>query len=96
MNSDNSIVKTVANSAKCGSVYNFEDNYKCLSFKYKIGNHVCDSPLCELHKCFDPYMSHSFPVCPEGSFIRDVYLTRDDCTVFNNCAITNKKYCFFL
>ena len=49
LNSDNSIVKTIANSAKCSSVSNFGDNYRYLSYKYKIGNHVWDSPLCKLH-----------------------------------------------
>ena len=53
LNSDNSIVKTIANSAKCGSVSNFGNKYRYLSYKYKIENHVWDSPLCKLHKCFD-------------------------------------------
>ena len=56
LNSDNSIVKTIANSAKCSSVSNFGDNYRYLSYKYKIGNHVWNSPLCKLLKCFDSYM----------------------------------------
>ena len=59
LNSDKSIVKTIPKSAKCSSVSNFGDNYRYLSYKYKIGNHVWDSPLCKLHKCFDSYMSHS-------------------------------------
>ena len=40
-------------------------------------------------------MSHSITVFPEGSFIRDLCLMRDDYTVFNNCAIT-KEELFFL
>ena len=95
LNSDNSIVKTIANSAKCSSVSNFGDNYRYLSYKYKIGNHVWNSPLCKLLKCFDSYMSHSITVFPEGSFIRDLCLMRDDYSVFNNCAIT-KEELFFL
>ena len=70
LNSDKSIVKTIANSAKCGSVSNFRDNNRYLSYKYKIGNHVWDSPLCKLHKCFDSYtctcMSHSITFFLEG------------------------------
>ena len=47
LNSNNSIVKTIAKSAKCSSVSNFGDNYyRYLIYKYKIGNHVWDSPLC--------------------------------------------------
>ena len=44
--------------------------------KYKIGNHVCHSLLCKLHKCFDSDMSHSITVIPEASFIRDLRLIR--------------------
>ena len=94
LNSDNSIVKTIANSAKCSSVSNFEDNYRYVSYNYKIGNHVWDSPLCKLHKCFDLYMSHTITGFPEGSFIRDLCLIRDDYTVFNNCAIIKEKLGF--
>ena len=96
LNSDNSIVKTIANSAKCSSVSNFGDNYRYLSYKYKIGNHVWDSPLCKLLKCFDSYMSHSITVFPEGSFIRDLCLMRDDYSVFNNCAITKEELVFLI
>ena len=53
LNSDNSVVKTIAKSTKCSSVSNFVDNYRYLSYKYKIGNHVWDSPLCKLYKYFD-------------------------------------------
>ena len=90
MNSDNPIVKTIAKSAKCSSVSNFVDNYRYLSYKHKIENHVWDSPLCKLHKCLDSYMSHSITVFPEGSFIRELCLIREDYTVFNNCAITKE------
>ena len=93
----NFIVYTIAKSAKCSSVSNFGDNYRYLSYisqlyKYKIGNHVWDSLLCKLHKCFDSYMSHSITVFPEGSFIRDLCLMRDDYTVFNNCTITKEEF----
>ena len=67
LNSDNSIVKIIAKSAKCSSVSNFGVNYRYLSYKYKIGNHVWDLPLCKLHKCFNSYMSHSIIVFPEGT-----------------------------
>ena len=94
MNSDNSIVKTIAKSAKYSSVSNFGDKYSYLNYKYKMGNHAWDSPLCKLHKCFDSYMSHSITVFPEGSFIRDLCLITDDYTVFNNCAITKEELVF--
>ena len=95
---ENSIVETFANSAKRSSVSNFGDNYRYLSYKYKIRNHVWDSPLCKLHTCFDLYMSHNITVFlhVEGSLIRDLCLMRDDYTVFNNCAITKGKLVFLI
>ena len=92
---DNSIVRTIAKSAKCSSVSYFGDNYRHFSYKYKIGNHVWDSPLSKIHKCFDSYMSHSITAFPEDSFIRDLCLIRNDYTVFNNCAITKRRTVFF-
>ena len=47
-----------------------------------------------LLKCFDSYMSHSITVFPDGSFIRDLCLMRDDYSVFNNCAITKEELFF--
>ena len=41
-------------------------------------------------------MSHSITVFPEGSFIRDLCLMRDDYTVFNNCTINYKRRTVFL
>ena len=35
-------------------------------------------------------------VFPEGSFIRDPCLMRDDYAVFNNCAITKKELVFLI
>ena len=95
LNNVNSIVKTIAKSAKYSSVSNFGDNFRYLRYKYKIGNHVWDSPLCKLQKCFDSYMFHSIAIFPEDSFIRDLCLMRDDYTVFNNCAITKEELLYF-
>ena len=41
-------------------------------------------------------MSHSITISPEGSFIRDLCLMRDDYTVFNNCAITKEELGFLI
>ena len=90
MNSDNSIAK----SAKCSSASNFGDNYIYLCYKYKIGNHVWDSPLCKLRQCFDSYMSPNITVFSEGSFIRVLCLTRDDYTVLITVQL-QKKSCFY-
>ena len=40
------------------------------------------------------HMSHNITLFSEGSFIRDLCLTRDDYTVFNNCAITKEELSF--
>ena len=77
-NSDNSIVKTIAKSAKSSSVSNFGDNYRYLRYKYKIELIIWNLPLCKLHTCFDSYMSHNITVVLEGSFMRDLCLIRDD------------------
>ena len=41
-------------------------------------------------------MSHSITVFPDGSFIRDLCLMRDDYSVFNNCAITKEELIFLI
>ena len=41
-------------------------------------------------------MSHSITVFPEGSFIRDLCLMRDDYSVFNNCEITKEELVFLI
>ena len=43
-------------------------------------------------------MSHSITVFPEGSFIGDLCLMRDDYPVFNtsNCAITKEELAFLI
>ena len=55
LNSENSIVKTIAKSAKCNSVSNFGDDYRYLSYKFKIGDHVWDSPV--------NYFNVLIPIC---------------------------------
>ena len=41
-------------------------------------------------------MSHSITVFLEGSFMRELFLIRDDYTVFNNCAITREELLFLV
>ena len=89
-------VEKIAKSTKCSSVSNFGDNYRYLSYKCIIRNHVWDSPLCKLHKCFDSYMSQSIAIFPDGSFIRHLCLIRDDYTSFNTCAITKEELVCFI
>ena len=48
------------------------------------------------HLCFDSYMSHSITVFPEGSFIRDLCLIRDDYTVLITVQLQKKSWLFKL
>ena len=47
-----------------------------------------------IHICHN--MSHSITVFPDGSFISDLCLMRDDYSVFNNCAITKEELVFLI
>ena len=96
LNSVNSIVKTIANSAKCSSISNFGDNYRYLSYKHKIGNHVWDSSYAN-------YINILMHICLIVlQFFQNVLLyvicrlMRDDYTVFNNCAITKEELLFLI
>ena len=55
-----------------------------LSYKYNIGIHVWNLPLCKLYKCFDLYLSHYHAINPNRAFIRDLCLYIDDYSHLNN------------
>ena len=68
---------------KCCGVSNFRDNYRYLTYKYKIENHTWNSSLCKLHRFFfNSYMSHNITCASEGEFLHDLYLIGDDYTGF--------------
>ena len=76
LNTHNCVIKNIALSAKSSSSSNFGDNYRYLSYKFNIGIHVWNLPLCKLYKCFDLYLSHNPAVNPDGTFIRGLCLFR--------------------
>ena len=78
LNSHNCVIKNIALSAKSSSLSDFGDNYRYLSYKYNIGIHVWNLPLCKLYKCFDIYLSHDSTVNPDGSsfYTRAVFIER--------------------
>ena len=41
-------------------------------------------PLCKLYKCFDLYLSHNSAVNPDGVFILELCLLRDDYFLIDN------------
>ena len=53
LNSHNCVIKNIALSVKSSSSSDFGDNYRYRSYKYNIGIHVWNLPLCKLYKCFD-------------------------------------------
>ena len=65
LNSHNCVIKNIALSAKSSSSSDFGGNYRYLSYKYNIGTHVWNLPLCKLYKCFDIYLSHDSTVNPD-------------------------------
>ena len=74
----------------------FGDNCRYLSYKYSIGIHVWNLPLCKLYKCFDIYLSHN----PDGVFIREMCLLRDDYSLTDNndnaCDITKEEVSYII
>ena len=79
-------------SARSSRSSDFIDNYRYLSYKYNLGIHVWNLPLCKLYKCFDLYPSHNSAVNPDGVFIRELCLLRDDYSrLIGNIAITKEE-----
>ena len=64
---------------------------KYLSYKYNIGTHVWNLPLCKLYECFDLYLSHNSAANPDGVFIRELCLLRDDYSLIDNNDITKEE-----
>ena len=65
------------NIALSSSSSDFGDTYRYLSYKYNIGIHVWNLPLCKLYECFDLYLSHDSAVNPNGVLISELCLLRD-------------------
>ena len=91
LNSHNCVIKNIALSAKSSSSSDFGDNYRYLSYKYSIGIHAWNLLLSKLYKCFDSYLSHKSAVNPDGVFIRELCLLRDDYSLLDNNDITKEK-----
>ena len=57
-------------------------------------------PLCKLYKCFDIYLSHDSTVNPDGVFIRELCLLRDDYSLTDNndnaCDITREEVSYII
>ena len=94
INSHNCVIKNIALPAKSSRSSAFGDNYRYLSYKFNIGIHVWNVPLCKLYKCFDIYLSHDSTGNPDGVFIRELTelsLLRDDYSLTDNNDITKEE-----
>ena len=62
--------------------------------------HVWNLPLCKLYKSFDIYLSHDSTVNPDGVFIREQCLLRDDYSLTDNndnaCDITKEEVSYII
>ena len=56
--------------------------------------------ICKLYKCFDIYLSHDSTVNPDGVFIRELCLLRDDYSLTDNddndCDITKEEVSYII
>ena len=92
LNIHNCVIKNIALSAKSSSSSDFGDNYIIyLSYKYNIVIQVWNLSLCKLYKCFDIYLSHDSTVNPDGVFIRELCLLRDDYSLIDNNDVTKEE-----
>ena len=96
LNSHNCVIKNIVLSAKSSSSSDFGDNYRYLCYKYNIGIHVWNLPLCKLYKCFDIYLSHDSTVIPEGVFVRELCLLRDYYSLSDNNDITKEEVSYII
>ena len=72
------------------NIYNYDDNeYHEILEVVKVENSLKIMKIDISGSTFKP------SEFPEGFFIRDLCLIRDDHTVFNNCAITKDRVVFF-
>ena len=87
LNSHHCVLKNIALSATSSSSSDFGDYYRYLSYKYNIGIDVWNLPLCKLYKYVDLYLSHN----PDGTFIRELCLFKDDYFLIDNNDITKEE-----
>ena len=96
-NSHNLIARNISFAAKISSFSDFGDNYRYLSYKYGIGIHVWDLPLCKLCKCFDLFpLNHHNTIAINGVFIRDLCLLRENNIVVDDQDLTSTKLIYMI
>ena len=83
-------------AANISSSSDFGDNYRYLSFKYRIGIHVWHLPLCKLFKCFDLYLLNHRNTIAHGVFIRDLCLLRENNIVVDDQDLNSTELTFMI
>ena len=64
-------------ATKISSYSDFGDNYRYLSYKYRIVLHVWHLPLCRFHKCFDLFLLNHHKTIANIVFIRNLCLLKE-------------------
>ena len=95
-NSHNLIVRNISLAAKISSFSDFGDNYRYLSYKYKIGIHVWHLPLCKLYKCFDLYLLNHYNAIANGILIRVLCLLRENNIVVDDQDLTRTEFTYII
>ena len=77
LHSPNIIVKSVMRSAIRNGYSTLGENFRYLSYKYNLSPTLWISPLCNIYKCINDYVT-DFIVTPDIShFIRELCICRD-------------------
>ena len=77
LHSPNSIVKSVMRSAIGNGYSTLGEHFRYLSYKYDLSTTLWISPLCNVYKCINDYVTY-FIVTPDiNHFIRELCICRD-------------------
>ena len=77
INSKNNIVKSISTSATSNPFSDFADNYKYITYKYKIPVRAWRLPICHIFKLFDVYIENHVEHSHYGYMIRELCLQRN-------------------
>ena len=95
-NSHNLIVRNISMAAKISSFSDFGDNYRYITYKYRIGILEWHLPLCKLYKCFDLFLLNRHKTIDNGVFIRDLCLLRENNIVVDDKDLTSTELTFMI
>ena len=85
------MVRNILLTCKISSFSDFVDNYRYLSYKYRVEIHVYHLTLCKLYKCFDVFLLNHYNMIANGVFIRDLCLLRENNIVVDDQDLTSTE-----